>query len=156
MDIFTYDPAQVTLEVAQFKVQGWTKITVKKNAETFSLVPGIRGKNTRRRNLDSSLTITVEVLQTAITNDVFSEIVRQDRITGNGRLEVFLKDVSGKSFLFSGSAFIKDYPVQTFTADIDTRTWEIVCLDSGDMVVGSNEQPGIPFFDQTLSKFTGN
>lgn len=136
--IVTYDPTEVILTIDQFQVEGWNRITVKKNAPSFTLIQGIRGQNTRRRNRDTSFTITVEVIQSSITNAVFSEVVRQDIAYGNGRLEVKLADTNGTTRFHSLTGFIKDYADMAYGAEMGTRTWEIIC-SSAAATIGSGE-----------------
>lgn len=137
-DIQTYSPNEVLLNIANYDVTGWNRIEVTRTAETFRVVRGIRGKSTRIGNKDSTCVLTIEVLQTSLANNVFSEIVRQDLISKTGRCQLVLRDTNGSTVLESENSFIKGYPSYDFTSDMGVRVWEIVCLDSTDFVVGSN------------------
>ncbi len=135
----TYSPNDIVLSIGTYIVTGWNNITVARTDVT-KMVRGIRGQNTRSVSLDSSCTIAVEVLQTSTTNDVFSEIVSQDRVKQTGRIELQLKDSSGRSVLNSNNAYISNFPDIVYGSEIGTRTWIIQCLDSS-FEVNGNEIP---------------
>jgi hypothetical protein len=122
-NVATYSPSDLVIEVAGYQVTGWVSVNISKQTASFQLVKGIRGKNTRIRNRDDSLTIQIAVQQTSLANDVFSEIVRQDRLYSTGKLTLRVSDPSGKYTAQSDSFFIEDYPTVSFTDNIETRTW---------------------------------
>ena len=68
-EVYTYSPSEVILTISGYQITGFDKISVSRNSPAFSMVKGIRGQNTRVRNRDSSCTITVDLLQTAMAND---------------------------------------------------------------------------------------
>lgn len=144
----TYSPNDVVVSVGGFIVVGWNTITITRTDVT-KMIRGIRGQNTRSVSLDSSCTVSIEVLQTSTTNDIFSEIVRQDRIKQTGRLEIQIKDTSGRSVLTSQNAYIANSPDMVYGADIGTRTWVIQCM-SADYEVKGNE---VPLLNSLLNVF---
>lgn len=139
--INTFNPSSTTLLLSNHKVHGITEIAVKKNSTTFEIVKGIRGKNTRRRNRDSSCVISVSLIQTSTSNDVLSEIVALDKEQGTGQITLLLKDISGSTLIKSDNAFIEDYPEATFQENISMRTWNIYCLSTSEYVIGGNITP---------------
>lgn len=139
MGIYTYSPSEVDLIVAGYRVTGWNSIAVSRSATAFTLVRGIRGKNTRTRNRDSSAVIFIDVARTSPVNTVFSEIVRQDLVYGTGRLEILLKDKNGTSLYSSNEAFIDKHPDDAFTTELNNRRWTITCQSTLDWNVGGNE-----------------
>ena len=92
MDVLTYRPGEVTLSICGYVVDGWTSIAIARNAPTFKQIRGIRGKNTRVMNADTSGTIRVNLTQTSVANDVFSELLAMDKRFATNRLEVTIKD----------------------------------------------------------------
>lgn len=139
MIVNTYSPNDVILSIGDYIVTGWNSITVARSDVT-KMIRGIRGQNTRSVSLDTSCTIAIELLQTSTSNDVFSEIVSQDRIKQTGRIELQLKDTSGRSVLQSVNAYISNFPDIVYGAEIGTRTWIIQCLNASYEVKG-NETP---------------
>lgn len=139
MTVNTYSPNDVVLSIGEYIVTGWNTITVTRSDVT-KMVRGIRGQNTRSVSLDTSCTISIELLQTSTSNDVLSEIVDQDRIKQTGRLELQIKDTSGRSVLQSVNAYISNFPDISYGAEIGTRTWIIQCLNASYEVKG-NETP---------------
>ena len=139
MGIYTYSPTEVDLIVAGYNVKGWNSIAVSRSATAFTLVRGIRGKNTRVRNRDTSAVIFIDVARTSPVNTVFSEVVRQDLIYGTGRLEILLKDKYGTSLYSSNEAFIDKHPDDAFTTELNNRRWTITCQSTSEWNVGGNE-----------------
>lgn len=139
MGIYTYSPSEVDLVVAGYRVTGWNSIAVSRSAPAFTIVRGIRGKNTRTRNRDTSAVIFIDVSRTSPVNTVFSEIVRQDLIYGTGRLEILLKDKNGTSLYSSNEAFIDKYPDDAFTTELNNRRWSITCQSTSEWNIGGNE-----------------
>ena len=113
-----------------YRVEGWNKIVVRQQHPTFSVVHGIRGKNTRKRINNTSAEIEISLDQTSPTNTIFSEIVKLDAQYGTGRIELTLKDtLTGESFA-STDAFIEGYADKEFDSDLSDRVWRIQCLTS--------------------------
>lgn len=128
MQSYTYSPSNVSLIVAGYRVVGWEKIVVRRQAPTFKVVKGIRGKNTRIRNKNSLTEVRVTVNQTSPANSVFNTIALEDFNTGNGLLSINLKDPSGSDFLHSNEAFLEGYSEVTLSGDSTDREWIFHCL----------------------------
>ena len=148
--VATYDPSQVELIVASHKVEGWSSITVTKDTPSFTKVQGIRGKNTRTRNKNSGCSIQVNLIQTSYSNNVFSEIVKQDRLSGKGRIEMLLKDLGGDSLLQSKEAYLVDYSPMGFSAEIGNRVWLIDCLSTFEYRAGGNVKSPAGIFNSAV------
>lgn len=148
----TYKPSQVALHIAGYQIGGLVSISVSFNSSQFKTIKGIRGQNTRVRDTDTSLIITIEVLQTSVTNDLLSSIVTEDARTGNGRLEVSLSDLSGTTKIQSSNAFVESYADFELSNKLSTRTWKISLLSTevGGLNVGSNMRVGPNLLGQAL------
>lgn len=134
---YTYSPSNVTLLISGYRVTGWEKITIKRQSPTFKVVRGIRGKNTRIRDKNSLTEVRVVVNQTSPVNKVFQDIAMEDYNTGNGLLNITLKDPNGFDFLHSNEVFLEGYSDSTFSGESDDREWVFHCLslsntDGGD------------------------
>lgn len=148
MALFTYIPSKVVLDISGYKVQGHVSISLSLDNPQFKTIKGIRGRNTRVRDKNTSGVLKVELLQTSITNDLFSEIVQQDLIYGTGRLVISLKDDSGSSLFFCDNAYIEGFPELGFRDAAGTRTWTINCLSIplNQFKVGGNYKPVFDLF----------
>lgn len=148
MEINTYVPSDIVLLVGGWELTGWNSISVSRNSPTFQQIRGIRGKNTRVRNKDTSAFILIETNQTEIANEVFSKIVEADVEFGTAVLSVSLKDLSGSTVFSTETAYISGYPKESaFTAELGVRNWEIVCEDSK-MFVGASVNPNIKLIQE--------
>lgn len=126
LTVMTYAPSEVRLDIGGYVVTGWETISISPTRK-FNSIKGIRGKHSRTKNLDTSATIVVPLMQTSQSNDVFTEIVRQDGVNGTGRIALTLKDNSGNAVFSSDEAYIVGYPDVIYADDIELRAWTIFC-----------------------------
>lgn len=130
MAVATYSPEDVVITFSGYILEDWDSVSISKASESFRQVRGIRGKNTRIRVNDTSSEVNIEVALTSELNYVFSEILRQDQITGNGRLEITIKNVNGGEVFSTTDAYICKDADQNYQKDISTRSWKIYCMTS--------------------------
>lgn len=145
MDVFTYRPGEVIFTVCGFVIEGWTTITVARNAPVFRQVRGIRGKNTRVKMQDSSGTVRINLTQTSIANDVFSEILSLDQNTSSERLEIVIKDSAGTSLFSSTTAYLENFPESPYSASQTERVWTLLCDKMDSYYVGGNSEQALDF-----------
>lgn len=138
--VYTYSPEYVDLVVSGYKVTGWNTISIQRNAKMFTTVNGIRGKNTRTKNTDTSATISLSITRTSPVNTVFSEVVRQDSLYGTGRLQILLRDRLGTTIISSSEAYFDGYADDSFTSELNDRVWGINCLSTDTWNIGGSEQ----------------
>lgn len=150
----TYSPKDVSLMIGSYTISGWDSISVQRSQKTFIPAKGIRGKHTRVGTKDTSATLSIVLMASSPTNDVFSQIVSNDVDLSTGRLAVTLKDMSGKSVFMSIEGYFTGYPVKTFTNVIGQVTWEIFCQTTVSYVVGGNTRPSTSLFDKALNEAT--
>lgn len=136
--VYTYSPKDVSFIIGGYALTGWGSITISRNSQVYTQVKGIRGKNTRYRNTDTSATITVSILQTEDANDILSSIVDADYTFGTGRIAITIKDGSGKTLISSSEAFISGYPETTFSGGFEYRNWTILCNNTAQFTIGGN------------------
>lgn len=144
----TYTPADVSLAFGGYVLSGWNTINIKRNYPVFTPVDGIRGKNTRVRNRNTSATISFSCLQTGEANDLLSDIVRQDTELGTGRIALTLKDSSGSSIFSSSESYVAGYPDVVFSEGFEYRVWVIQCASSEGWNVGGNLEPANSLFNK--------
>jgi len=151
-EVNTYSPSEVTLIVSGYQITGFQQIGVSRSGQAFTMVRGIRGKNSRQRNRDTSCTVTVDVIQTSIVNDVLTQIVEQDLRTNSARLTLDLTDGLGSSKIVSREAFLTGYPEIIYSGDIVYRRWTLVCLSTDLFRVGGNAKLSGSAFDTKSSE----
>lgn len=137
-EVNTYSPSEVILSISGYQITGFDRISVTKNSPAFSMIKGIRGQNSRYRNRDSSCTISVDIIQTSIVNDVLTQILEEDLRTNSARMNLDLTDGLGSSKIESRECFIEDYPELVFSGDIGYRRWKLICLSTDTFKVGGN------------------
>ena len=148
----TYSPSDVILTVGGYQLTGWQSISISRTVKGFTVIRGIRGKNTRVPNVDTSATITISLLQTSQGNDVLSYIHELDLNEGTGRIELMLKDNSGRSVFSSNEAYITGYPTSTYSGQFEYRNWEFFLQSTSTYVVSGNAKPSTDIFDRALSE----
>lgn len=146
----TYSASDVKLSISGYLITGWDNLNINRRVKGFAPVYGIRGKNTRVKNVDTSATITVTLIQTAQSNDVLSAIHDLDLDEGTARIALTLKDGSGRSVFSSNEAYITSYPTKSFSGDFTYNTWEIILQSTQSYTVGGNGKPSSSLFDNIL------
>lgn len=151
MEVLTYAPSSVILLVSGLAISGWDRIAITPNSPVFRQIRGIRGKNTRTRIKDTSATITIEVPQTELINEVFSKIVEADSVIGNVRLELTLKEMTGSTLFTTTVAYIDSRPEVVYTDKMEKRVWTIRC-DESNMYVGAARNPALGIVQDGIAR----
>ena len=147
----TYSPKQVRLVIGGYQLVGWDSISISRSVKGFTTIKGIRGKNTRVRNTDTSATLTIPLIQTSPSNDVLSYIHELDLDEGTGRLSLTLKDSSGRSIFSSNEGYIVSYPQASFSGELTYRSWDIFCQTTGSYTIGGNTRPETNLLDSAIN-----
>jgi hypothetical protein len=130
MTVSTYNPEDVVVTFGGFVLSNWDSVEVTRTAPAFRIIKGIRGKAARVRTLDTTAQVTLTLPSTSNANSVLAEIAEQDYVSGNGRIEMTIKDVSGFEVFSTPDAFIEKQADRNYGKDMPTRTWIIHCLSS--------------------------
>lgn len=149
-----YSPKDVVLSIGGYQLTGWQSINITRSTKAFQVIRGIRGKNTRVPNKDTSATITISLLQSSASNEVMSWILDSDISEGTGRIALTLKDKSGTSVFSSAEAYITGYPTVSFTGQFEYRNWELFLQSTSTYTVGGNNRPATSLFDSALNAAT--
>lgn len=127
----TYSASDVILSFGGYSLLGWDEINVRRDTAQSNFIRGIRGKNTRIMNPNTSSVISVSCPQTSEAHSVFSQIASADLLTGgNGRLQITLKDLNGGLVLSSNEAYVTGYPDVSYKNSIQNYTWLIQCYST--------------------------
>lgn len=80
-----------------------------------------------RANLGA--TITFSLAQTSESNDILSQLLKNDSITRDNTwlFSVLIKDNTGRSRYFSRQCYIGGHPDTTFSTSIENRDWMVHC-----------------------------
>jgi len=148
-EVFTYSPTDVYLTLGDYPVAGWLDITIERSGPSFIQRRGIRGKNGRTLNPDTSALITLTLSQFSPSNNILNEIHTLDLQYGTGRIELQLADKSGDSIFKSIEAYILDYPVTRYSDAFEPRVWKIFCQQT-DWKLGGNVRPQSDAMQQVL------
>ena len=153
-DVYTYSPSEILLNISGYTITGFDRIAVQRNSPPFKQIKGIRGQNTRVRNRDTSCTVTVDLLQTALANDVLSELLDKDLQTNSVRLSFSLTDTLGNSKIESSECYVSTFPEVVFSNDIQLRRWTLTCLSTDTFNTGGSARlGGNPFVDALSGAF---
>lgn len=151
MDVLTYVPSNVVLLISGVQIEGWNIIKITRNAPSFKQVRGIRGKNTRTRINDSSATITIDTPQTELINEVFSKCLEADEQTGNVRLDITLREITGTSFFNTTTGYVLGRPELTYSNSLANNTWSLSCDDS-QMYLGCAKSAAVGIVEDGISR----
>lgn len=138
----TYDPKNIILTINGIPISGYsdgTFLEIDRNEPTWNTVVGADGLVTRGKTNNFSGTLTVTLKQSSPSNDILSGIMALDEVSNTGVFPVLVKDLSGDSIYFAGSAWINQYANSTFDKAITDRQWSIT-LAQADIFVGSNSE----------------
>jgi len=155
MTVDTYSPSDVKLSFGGYTIVGWEEISIERRSPSFIPVAGIRGKHTRVATQDTAATISISLLQTSPSNDILSEVHRQDIINGTGRLTLTLKDYSGRSVFSSDEAYILGYPAAGYSSGFEYRVWSVFCQTTSNYKVGGNTRPETSLVDSIINGVRG-
>lgn len=146
--VSTYAPNDITIVISQESsgishiASGYSEdsiVQVERNAETFTMYTGADNYSTRVFNANNSAKITLSLQQTSATNDVLTQIYKNDVATRNstGMFSIHIKDNSGRSDYFSDDAYIGVVPNSNFNNSMQTREW-VIHAHNLETLIGGN------------------
>lgn len=97
--------------------------------------------NARIVRANHNSTVTLSLSQTSESNDVLSQLLKNDSITRDSTwlFSLLIKDNTGRSQYFSRQCYIGGHPDSTFSTAIDQRDWLIHCTKL-EQNIGGNGQ----------------
>lgn len=127
-NIFTYSPKEISIVIGGYTISGWSSVTITPGSPKFTIVKGIRGKNTRLFNPDQSAEVSISVPLTNDLNMAFNMISKFDIANKNGRLNILIKDhINGEVFQ-SNDAFLTGESSRNYSESVSDRVWSIQCM----------------------------
>lgn len=108
-----------------------TFITVARETPATQLVIGGDMSAMRVRRKNRASTVTVTLMQGSDSNDVFSQVLKndEDAMNNDWLFHLTIKDGSGRSVFFSPQAYIANMPDISYGTEGDNRDWVIQCID---------------------------
>jgi len=108
-----------------------TFITVARETPATQLVIGGDMSAMRVRRKNRASTVTVTLMQGSDSNDVFSQILKndEDAMNNDWLFSLTIRDGSGRTVMFSPQAYIANMPDISFGTEGDNRDWVIQCID---------------------------
>jgi len=138
----TYDPARWTVSLGGRLLTGFvaeTWINIKPNSPAFTYHPGARGKGARARNRDTSVQITLTLLQTSDDNDVLQAMYDLDQLLGTGIKELVVKELDGPT-QFVGEVWVREPPPLERGVEIGGNPWVLECAEPSVYKIGGITQ----------------
>jgi hypothetical protein len=138
MSVKSYDPKQVIVTVGGAPMSGFadgTFIAISRQNDAFTSVAGADGEVARAKSNDKRGEMTITLMQTSLSNDILSGIATLDEKSNLGVVPVIVKDLSGTTTFFSGTAWIRKIPDSEFGKEIANREWVLELADM-DIFVG--------------------
>jgi hypothetical protein len=127
-----YDSNRVQVSFAGVPVQGYADgdfLTITPETDAFTSVVGTDGTVSRSKSNDRRATIEITLMNTSLTNDLFSAIFIGDlEANGGAGVGAFLVvDLSGASLYSAGNCWITKAPDVTYGREANERTWMLQC-----------------------------
>jgi len=141
MAVATYNPKKVLLSWGPILFEGYadgSMIEAVRNNQAVNLAIGSTGDGCRAISNDKSGTVTVNLLQSSLTNGLLNAQAIIDEESGDAVYPLFLKDLSGLDAVVAESAWIQKNADATYARETENRTW-ILETDSLNILVA-----GIP------------
>jgi len=128
MSVKSYDAGSVLVILNGVIVEGiadGTFLTAARDNPAFTKGTGSGGEGWRAKSNDRSGTVTLTLLQTSATNDLFSALMALDEQTGNGVGALLIKDNSGLTLISAESAWLEKPADAEFAREVSNREWTI-------------------------------
>lgn len=123
----TVDPEQLNFIYATHRASGRAAgsfLGVVYDVDAFSLVVGVDGEGVWVKNANRSATITCTLMQSSISNDVYSGLHIADRSTPGGLMfPLFVQEKNGRSVYAAARARITKFADGTWSDGGEVRAW---------------------------------
>lgn len=145
-------PSQVTVVISHKATGGAYVVTgfaadaaldIERGETAWSHVVGTHGFLSRVHNIDETAQVTLHLMQTSSDNDVMQKLYDYDasHYRNEGLFSIAILDKSGRTALFSTSAFISTLPNLTISNAVNTNDW-MITMPYCDWHVGGNSRVG--------------
>ena len=139
----TYDPKKVIVLFGGVEITGFAEdsiINVKPLSDGISSVVGAHGEVVRTLSPDDRHEVTINLLQSSISNDVLAAVHQRDKRIGDGVLPLVVKDLSGRMTFVDSQAWIVNNPEVNRTNNAADGSQEWVLNTAGGILFpGGND-----------------
>ena len=128
VELRNYDPKDVTVIYSGAIIKGFAPgvfIDVFRTSPEFVDFLGCDGEVTRVNTKDSRGTIVIRLLQTSLSNLVFSTFNNGDNLTGLGALPLLIVDKGGKNVYAAAEAWVNGPRRKRFSNNIEFWEWRL-------------------------------
>lgn len=136
----TFNPKKVIVTFGTHTVTAYLDgefINVKRNGALFESRRGADGSKDRINKNANDFVVEITVLQTSITNDVFTEYSLADQASNSGILPLTITDLSGTTQFYAAEAWISEDPEMSDGNTLGERKWTLE-TGPGVLLHGSN------------------
>lgn len=138
----TYDPKFVKVTVNGVSVTGFsdaTFIAISQISEGTSSKTGADGEIARAKSSDMRHSVTITLLQTSDTNDVFSTLLLLDQRTPGGKtFPITVSDLAGRTVFMAAQAWITKFPDAEYGQEVGDRAWVLHTGEPSIYNIGGN------------------
>ncbi len=172
MALNIYCPADILIIVGGVvKISGYldgTFLEIVKDIQPYRSRRTPDGTTARLYVNDKNYSVRFSLAQSSESNDLLTKIQQLDEITQMGYFPLLIKDLRGGSLFFSAAAWIEGVPTQSFSNNIEGRTWEIKATGVLSTVAGNGSPDNLledlaktvlaaaPSLGDILGDFSGN
>lgn len=138
----TYDPKSVLIIVGGAIMGGFTDgtfLSVERDDDAFAKETGADGETSRAKRNNRSGSATLTLHQTSPSNDILSAFALADELDNSGVVPFLVRDLSGRTTLFSALGWIRKVPATPYSTEIEDREWVLDLADL-DFFVGGNPE----------------
>jgi hypothetical protein len=127
----TYDPSQFISVFTAIPITGWSDaefFSAERAEDSYSIKVGASGEGIFIRNRNRSGTITNQLFQDSLCNDLLSAVMELDDLTNAGVGPYFAKSLQGLETVLAGESRIMKPPAIKYAKDLSVRDWAFGCL----------------------------
>lgn len=124
----TYNPKDHSIIFGGVRITGFadgTFVSVAPTSAVWERVVGADGLVTRVRQNDDTAIVTITLKQSADVNATLSAFLNLDKLSGQGKFPIMIKDGSGTSVFVAPEAWIAEIPEQANSKSVENREWVI-------------------------------
>jgi len=139
--MLTYDPRKNIVIFGVMQLTGMAEddmITIKPHGDGIKPYVGADGEVARSLDPDMTYEVTISLSTASKSNEYLSKLYNSDRSTGSGVYPLLIKDMSG-STMFSGQAYIANFPESKRGREIGTQSWTFYTDQITNPIVGGND-----------------
>jgi hypothetical protein len=138
-----YLPDEITVQVGGDLIHGWAPgefVVIEENAPRMEQVVGTDGEVAVSRILDRTATITIKLLQTSDSNDIFEDMMAKNQNGPGlpGVKNIMIRDRQGRSLHEAPQCFVLEAPSATYDKSATPREWKLGVPQLSNQIKGAS------------------